>query len=146
MNVEIRKAIPEDAAEIAELATALGYRSSAADVAQRLRDTLDRVDHFVAVAVDGSRRVVGWIHACEELRIESDLKVEIGGLIVREEDRSKGIGRRLLEAAERWASERGISLIRLRSNVVRERAHAFFVKAGYSSSKTSCVFDKTLMR
>ena len=50
MEVEIRKAAPEDAAAVAELATDLGYSSSVADVSQRLSDTLCRDDHMVAVA------------------------------------------------------------------------------------------------
>ncbi len=144
MEIEIRRAIPGDAGAIAELATALGYPSSRIVVSKRLADTLSRNDHFVAVAVDASCRVIGWIHACEELRIESDRKVEVGGLIVKKQERGKGAGLKLLEAAESWAAELGVADIRLRSNVVRENAHAFFERAGYRNTKTSRVFDKTL--
>jgi N-acetylglutamate synthase-like GNAT family acetyltransferase len=146
MRVEIRKATQEDAETIAELATALGYPSSGAEVLDRLAVTLDRPDHFVAVAEDSGGQVVGWVHACEELRIESDRKVEVAGLVVRERERGNGVGLMLLKSAEAWAAGIGVRRIRLRSNVLRERAHAFFARAGYSSTKTSHVFDKSLDR
>jgi GNAT superfamily N-acetyltransferase len=144
MGVEVRRAGAGDAGAIAELATELGYPSSREDAGRRLSAILGRHDHFAAVAVDGRGEVIGWVHACEVLRVESDRRVEVAGLVVREEARGAGVGRALMEAAEDWARELGVPEIRLRSNVVRRRAHSFFERRGYRASKTSHVFDKTL--
>jgi GNAT superfamily N-acetyltransferase len=58
---------------------------------------------------------------------------------------AQGTGARLLEAAETWALESGVSLIRVSSNVGRERAHAFYMREGYGIIKTSHQFSKRLL-
>ena len=45
---------------------------------------------------------------------------------------------------EQWARERGIRTIGLRSNVIRERAHAFYEREGYTVLKKQKAFRKTL--
>ena len=74
----------------------------------------------------------------------SDPLAEIHGLIVEEEERGGGLGARLVAAAEAWAVERGMTRIRVRSNVARERTRKFYEKHGYTVTKTSNVFDKML--
>jgi GNAT superfamily N-acetyltransferase len=53
-------------------------------------------------------------------------------------------GAALLAQAEEWARKRNVRTIRLRSNVVRERAHLFYLGEGYERIKTSHVFQKEL--
>jgi len=48
-------------------------------------------------------------------------------------------------AAEQWARVHGFALMRVRSNVVRERAHRFYEREGYARVKTQAVFRKALM-
>lgn len=96
------------------------------------------------VAVEDTDRPVGWIHVCIVNRLESEPKAEVGGLVVSEEWRGKGIGAALLAEAEKWALSAHIKTIRVRSNIVREKAHNFYVCAGYSRTKTSHVFLKSL--
>ena len=43
-----------------------------------------------------------------------------------------------------WAREMGCRAVSLRSNVVRDGAHAFYEKAGYRRIKTQHVFQKEL--
>jgi GNAT superfamily N-acetyltransferase len=74
----------------------------------------------------------------------ADPQTEIGGLVVDESYRRRGVGRLLMEQAERWAREKGCGAICLRSNVVRKDAHAFYERIGYSNVKTSRVFHKIL--
>jgi GNAT superfamily N-acetyltransferase len=69
---------------------------------------------------------------------------EIGGLVVDEFLRGRGIGGRLMAAAEEWSRHRGFSALRLRSNVIRDEAHAFYRRQGFGSSKTSLLFTKPL--
>jgi GNAT superfamily N-acetyltransferase len=50
----------------------------------------------------------------------------------------------LVERGEQWARERGLAVIGVRSNVIRERAHVFYVRLGYTVTKSQKVFRKTL--
>lgn len=97
----------------------------------------------MVVAVD-DERICGWIHVRRVDSLESDAHAEIWGLVVDDRDRSQGIGRGLLETAERWAADHGLQTVRVRSNIVRERAHAFYARAGYTMVKQQSVFEKHL--
>ena len=112
--VAIRGASLDDAAELADLNTQLGYPADAASIVHRLRPILASRNDAVLVAVDDAFR-------------------------------SRGIGRALLERAEAWARERGVSVLQVRSRVTRERAHAFYEREGYERIKTAYVFRKRLV-
>ena len=100
----------------------------------------------VFVAVDSESRVVGWTHVVERFHLEDEPFVELAGLVVDESARSVGVGATLLRAAESWAREQGHDRLRVRSNVVRERAHCFYAREGYAERKRQIVFDKPLTK
>lgn len=136
----IRPASLQDAASIAELSEQLGYPSTEQDLQDRLASLLKRSDHLVLAAVkDG--KVVGWIHAFIAWRVESSAFVEIGGLVVAQSERSGGIGRRLVRAASNWAHKNGFEKIRVRSNIVRDETHQFYVHLGFEALKSQTVFS-----
>jgi GNAT superfamily N-acetyltransferase len=58
--------------------------------------------------------------------------------------RSHGIGKILLQEAEKWAKARGVTRALVRSRVAREDAHRFYEREGYIRVKTSAVFEKSL--
>lgn len=97
----------------------------------------------IFVAAEGDT-VVGWISVRADLTLEGGSLAEIAGLVVDEGRRSGGIGRALALAAEGWAKTHGLPRIRVRSNVVRERAHVFYRRLGYGPTKHQAVFDKKL--
>lgn len=139
----IRIARPDDAAAFADLLVQLGYPGVTPDDARRrLLQLLDRADH--AVFVDEEDGVAGFIHVCVTETLEHEPRGEIRTLVVDEARRSTGVGARLVEAAERWARQRGLARMRVRSNVLRERARRFYERLGYGVTKTQNVFDKTL--
>jgi GNAT superfamily N-acetyltransferase len=142
--MKLRPPRPGDETALAQLSDQLGYPSDAAQVRQRLDGILPRDDQRVIVAEDDRGHPLGWIHVLMSYRLESDAAAEIAGLVVSETYRSAGIGLALLEAAEAWADERGVSVVRVRSNVIRERAHGFYLRHGYALRKTSRVFEKRL--
>ena len=143
-KVEIRTASMEDAAPLAELSTQLGYPTPVRHSAARLESILRSREHRVLVACTPGTGVVGWAHVYLALRIESDPFAEIGGFVVDEHHRRRGIGRALLAAAETWVRARGVSRLRVRSRSTRGAAHAFYERLGFSRTKEQYVFDKDL--
>jgi GNAT superfamily N-acetyltransferase len=142
-EVAIRPARDADRTDLARLSTQLGYPMTAQEARERLAGIADHADHALLVA-EQAGRLAGWLQVSRVRVFESEDGVEIGGLVVDEALRGRGIGARLIVEAERWARERGCSRIRVRSNVVRERAHAFYRSAGFSEIKTQRVFEKPL--
>jgi GNAT superfamily N-acetyltransferase len=69
----------------------------------------------------------------------------IGGLVVREDMRGQGVGRRLCVEVEEWARSKSVALVRVRSQIKREDAHRFYLRDGYRKVKTSLVFEKSVL-
>lgn len=139
----IRPACADDAACVADLCGQLGYPTTADGVRERLTEIGQDKRHAVFVAEDAGQ-VVGWVHVYLCPLVVVGWQAEIGGLVVDEGWRGRGVGRLLLERAESWVREHGAHELVVRSNVVRERAHAFYERAGYVCFKTSRVFRKAL--
>ena len=70
--------------------------------------------------------------------------MEIIGLVVDAATRRVGIGRTLVTLIERWALERGYSILLVRSNVVRQESHPFYDQLGYERVKTQHSYKKVL--
>jgi GNAT superfamily N-acetyltransferase len=141
---EIRPAQESDYARIAELAGQLSYPSTPDEIARRLTEMKGDTDHAVFIAELASGEIAGWIAVFVYRTVEADARAEVSGLVVDERFRSQRIGERLLARSEEWARERGCNVIGLRSNVIRERAHAFYQRRGYTHIKTQKSFRKTL--
>jgi len=130
-----------DALAVAALCDQLGYPSTADQVAERVRRIgLDSPD-IVLVATLPSGEIAGWIHAGVVLRVMAEPFAEVCGLVVDEPQRGRGIGRALLDAAKRWAREKGCAVMRIRSNVIRQQTHRVYAELGYELSKTQHVFN-----
>jgi GNAT superfamily N-acetyltransferase len=142
--VKIRPVGRQHAQSIALLAGQLGYPSTAAQILERLEWIQRDEGHAVFVAEPAAGLAVGWVHVFVCHLVESDTSAEIGGLVVDQRHRDAGFGRLLLEQAEAWARTHGCGSIRLRSNVIRKEAHAFYLKRGYTLLKTQHAFVKAL--
>jgi ribosomal protein S18 acetylase RimI-like enzyme len=84
------------------------------------------------VAEDGEGKVLGYIHL--QPTHDDVLDVETGYLsiiAVAGEAAGKGIGRRLMEAAEDWAREQGYPSLLLDVFASNEMARRFYHKAGF---------------
>ena len=99
-------------------------------------------DHVLIVAEDKS--VVGLIHLAIMQSLGTGAFVEIVGLVVSESHRGKSIGSELVAAGERWAVKEGCNHLRVRTNIARDGARAFYANIGYTKKKTQDVFDKIL--
>jgi GNAT superfamily N-acetyltransferase len=144
-SLHIRPIQTRDAAAATRLCAELEYPAEESAVIARVGQIAGDPNRAVLVAcVDDA--VVAWIDLSLEYHLQSEPAALIGGLVVSEAARGQGIGRELCEAAEAWARGRGIVRMRVRSNAIRERAHAFYLRDGYRHVKTSAVFEKTLFQ
>lgn len=140
----IRSARAEDFPQMADLAQQLGYASTSEDIAARIAPMHESNEHGVFVAELASGQIAGWIGVFVYRSVEAAARAEVSGLVVDAIARSQGIGQRLLERAEQWARDKGCRTIGLRTNVVRERAHAFYERQGYQYTKTQRTYRKDL--
>lgn len=119
----------------------LGYDVAASALSERLKRRDDRREVFVAEADEG---VLGWAAVSADEPFVEGFGAHLEGLVVDERIRSRGIGKELLDAVERWARYRGCGEMRVLSNVVRERARAFYQRNGYATVKAQHNFRKRL--
>lgn len=140
----LRPASIEDAAAIAALVGELGYSASADDIQARLPLILDSDRYFLAVATAADGVLLGLVNAERRLNIESGTSFELTGLVVASSARRGGVGSALVAAAEAWARTHGADAMRVRSNVVRPEAHAFYARLGYGLQKTQHCYARSL--
>jgi GNAT superfamily N-acetyltransferase len=141
---KIRAPRESDYARIADLAGQLSYPSTPEEIARRLDGIKGSADHAVFVAELATGEIAGWIAVFVYRTVEAAARAEISGLVVDERWRSQHIGESLLARSEQWARERRCATIGLRSNVIRDRAHAFYQRHGYQHLKTQKSFRKQL--
>ncbi|MBY9080014.1 GNAT family N-acetyltransferase [Paenibacillus sp. HN-1] len=157
MEMVIRSALQSDAAAIAELIGQLnGRQPSVHDMELRL-DFIDmsRVEELIvcekarepeigglessgirenAVSADGSEERV--LLGCMGFRLRENIEDltrygEVSMLVTNQAYRRQGVGRKLMEFAERMAKERGCIGTWLVSGTSREEAHRFYREMGY---------------
>lgn len=145
MEIFIRKILPEDAKAVTVLSKQLGYNLSIAETSEYIKAILSSPDNSAYITSD-SDKVVGWIHAFIALRIESNPFIEIGGLVVDEAYRGKGIGKALINKVKDWCAEKNILTLRLRSNTKRTDAHQFYQRFGFTEIKEQKVFEMKLFQ
>jgi GNAT superfamily N-acetyltransferase len=138
----IRQAGIDDAQALAALSTQLGYPADPTAIAKRLRRISET--HCGVVLVADAGAVVGFVQAVPQWYVTMDACVQVASLVVDRGTRGAGIGRSLLRAVEAWAQEHGFRELRVRSNVIRERAHRLYLRHGYVEKKRQAVFVKRL--
>jgi GNAT superfamily N-acetyltransferase len=141
----IRLMEPRDIDRVADLLTQLGYPSTSQQIARRFTRIDGRADQALLVA-DDRNGVVGWMHVGAHPSLESDESAEILGLVVADGQRSRGIGAALVSAAEAWAIGHGCQVIRVRSRITRDGAHAFYERGGFERIKTQHCFQKHIAK
>ena len=120
----------------------LGYECDAELVKFRL-ENLDLNNECVFVA-DVNGEVVGYVHIIRFNTLYYKSMANIQGMVVAHEHQRKGYGKELMKAAEDWARERNIQMIRLNSGFVRPEAHEFYRSICYNNEKEQIRFMKEL--
>jgi predicted N-acetyltransferase YhbS len=140
----IRAMRDDDAMAVSLLTTELGYSRNAEEIAAWIaRLSRENAEQIAFVACVGED-VVGWIEVSIERRLQSEAFGMIGGLVVSDRLRSRGVGRLLCRRAEEWVREQGLDTVRVTSRSTREDAHRFYLRDGYREVKTSLVFERKL--
>ncbi|GIP29406.1 hypothetical protein J23TS9_45360 [Paenibacillus sp. J23TS9] len=86
-------------------------------------------------------KVVGCITMVQTMALEYEVGyLKINGLVVQKGFQQKGIGARLLNHAESYASEKELSYLILNCGFQRTNAHEFYESKGYD--KLSYCFTK----
>lgn len=143
--LKIRRIRRSDLADLMELVGQLVGRASSRDDARRRLDAVLKLkDHVVFVAEANDGRVVGWVHVLPFPHLGEEPSAELGGLVVAESHRGRGIGGLLMNAAEKWGVDKGYSMMRFSSRIERKRAHEFYAHRGYRVVKTSYIFAKNM--
>jgi GNAT superfamily N-acetyltransferase len=98
--------------------------------ARRAADRLARAmssDRSVVLVAETDGRLVGLCTAYDELEsVRYGRRVWVEDLAVDPDQRSRGIGKQLLDEAKRWGRSRGASRLQLDSGVSRTDAHRFY--------------------
>lgn len=142
-NLVIRDARLEDSQALAMLSAQLGYPTTDSEVKARLPRYLDSDESCVIVA-QYRGQVIGWTSVEIVDHFYLDKFVEISGFVVDVEQRGRGIGHMLMREAERWTAEKGLSVLRLKTNVIRVDAHRFYENMGFERTKTQYTYVKQL--
>lgn len=143
-TVMVHEATTQDLAAIVDLLGQLGYFTGPDQLAARFEKIqAESGRHKLMVARIGEQ-AVGLLHLQRRTTLMEGAGLEIVSLVVDETMRSQGIGRLLLQAAERIAGETEASLIMLYSNQQRVRAHQFYQCHGFRIKKVSVMLQKSL--
>ena len=140
----VRRATAWDATAIARLSAELGYPAPVDIIQNRLKYILTDPRVLIAVTTDTEGRVVGWIHSYLVQLVESDLRAEIGGLVVEASYRRLGLGTALVSVVRHWAAEAGAQCVTVRCHSIRQDAHQFYQHFGFILVKEQLVFRHAL--
>ena len=129
--ITIRAAKAKDSAVLADLLDQLGYPASASKVAERFGRLAEMASEKMLVA-ERNGNVIGLISVHLTMLLHTDANLcRITSLAVDQAARRQGVGRMLIQAAERWAWSRDCAVIELTSSDHRTEAHRFYAACGY---------------
>jgi ribosomal protein S18 acetylase RimI-like enzyme len=129
----IRDASPHDASDLANLVTELGYGVETKELWSRI-EKMPPGFYRTLVAVEEDK-VVGFIGLLTLPVYEHSRPIGwILALCVSVDQRDKGIGKSLIDAAESHYREEGVTDVRLNSGLQRDKAHGFYEKMGFDKS------------
>jgi GNAT superfamily N-acetyltransferase len=128
--------MPADAARIAELLTDEGYPAGPSDIVERL-GRFGGDDGAVIVA-DMDGEAIGFVAVHRLPRFEHDDHVlRVLALVVDPGVRERGVGRLLMEEAERLARADGDAFLEVTAGHHRPDARHLFESLGYDASLTT---------
>jgi GNAT superfamily N-acetyltransferase len=126
----LRSAGTRDAGVIASHLRELGYPTEASDVPARL-DGIRAQGGEIFLASDSSGAELGLMSLARHSVLHAPGPVAyITALVTSESARRRGVGRKLVDAAKKWATDQGCVRITVTSAERRADAHAFYPSCG----------------
>lgn len=128
----VRRAQPGDAAQVAALLTELGYPANPVEQVRQRLAMWAREKTSLALVADRDGQVLGTVAITAIPYLEHDGRwARIVALVVSPACRGQGIGRQLVGAAEKAASELGCTTMEVTSARSRTESHPFYQNLGY---------------
>jgi len=147
-NVTIRESINDDIPLILELLYELGRQKPQKDgelekFKKLLKNYMQEDDKKILVAQDNDSKIIGMISMVFLPRLnQNTLEMYVPELIVLQNYRSKGIGKKLINSSIEFGKEKKCHRIRLESGNQRIESHKFYKHLGFENS--SVFFTKNL--
>jgi GNAT superfamily N-acetyltransferase len=129
-EIIIRPARESDAEALALLVGELGYPTEASTARQRFNDLTEAGDSILVALHLAKVIALVVLHRTRFLHRPADGRIST--LVVSEAYRGRGIGSRLIEAAEAVFRQWGCARIEVTSGAQRQAAHRFYIRAGFS--------------
>ena len=140
--ITLRTATEADAERIAGLFTDEGYPSGPSDIVERLERFGS--EHSRVIVADNGGEVLGFVAVHALPRFEhSDRILRIMALVVDAGVRERGVGRLLMEEAERLGREVGAAFAEVTAGHHRPDARRLYEELGYDAS-VAAYFRKRL--
>ncbi len=135
-DIRIREAVIDEYSALTRLTLQLGYTEESGKIKDRLNDLLTNHDDHMIFVAEIDNQIVAWLHGYLYRLFYAETMCEIGGLVVEEDYRRKGIATKLMESIENCAAEKGCNKVSLRSGSSRKKAHQFYKNIGFDLVKT----------
>jgi GNAT superfamily N-acetyltransferase len=131
--INLRLATPDDAERIAALFTDEGYPAGPSDIVDRL--TRFDSEHSRVIVADNGGEVLGFvaIHALPRFE-HTDRIIRVMALVVDAGERGRGIGRLLMEDAERIGRDLGAAFAEITAGHHRPDAQRLYEELGYDAT------------
>jgi GNAT superfamily N-acetyltransferase len=145
--VRVRDATPGDAGFILSLVPSFsGFglppwrdgNAFCAVVEASLRAALD-AGAVIFVAEDDDGTPLGFVHLHPVRDLLGGERAHVSDIAVTDAAQGRGAGRLLIEAAERWARERGYALLGLTAIATNDSALAFYERLGFGADTITLV-------
>ena len=147
-NITIRESIHDDIPLILELLYELGRQKPQKDselekFEKLLKNYMQEDDKKILVAQDTDSKIIGMISMVFLSRLnQNTLEMYVPELIVSQNYRSKGIGKKLIDSSIEFGKEKKCHRMRLESGNQRIESHKFYKHLGFENS--SVFFTKNL--
>jgi GNAT superfamily N-acetyltransferase len=139
--MNIRESIETDIPDLSSLMNQLGYPTTEKEMAIRY-NKLNNDSHYFTFVAEINGKIAGMIGIFKGHFYEkNEVSIRIVAFVVDEQFRNIGIGKKLVNYAEKWAKEQGALGIGLTSGKRDERkaAHYFYKSLGYVDSSIGFV-------
>jgi GNAT superfamily N-acetyltransferase len=134
-SMKIRQATKNDISQLMPLLAELGYPTSLEELTARFHSFLQNTGYGVTVC-EINEQIIGFIAWSQsDLFVADVTKFRIQALLVTNQYRGKGIGKKLMEAVEEIAIHHRPSIVELTSGLRRAKdgSHEFYKRLGYKN-------------